>query len=226
MSNMGHLRIGIALVVLSVGTAWFLQRRILRRGRHVTVSGKGHRITRIRLGAWRWPARVFLLGYVFVAAVMPAIALLLVTLNGFWTPNINWGALDFDAFQRVLSWCNRQDPDLDFRVARVLDSGTHGWMELVAQEPCADIAAARRFYRRAGRLLGLLHVLGASDCHRENLIANGEHPVLVDAEVLLGPEAAQRGEGHSATEDLEGHRQLWTSVLGTGLPDREREPAA
>ena len=95
--------VGLSMfVVLSVGTAWFLQRRILRRGRHVTVSGKGHRISRIRLGAWRWPARVFVLGYVFVAAVMPAIALILVTLNGFWTPNINWGALDFDAFERAL----------------------------------------------------------------------------------------------------------------------------
>ena len=29
--------------------------------------------------------------------------------------------------------------------------------------------------------------LGASDCHRENLVANGEHPVLIDAEVMLSP---------------------------------------
>jgi type 2 lantibiotic biosynthesis protein LanM len=124
-----------------------------------------------------------------------------------------------EALQRVMAWCNRQSPDLDFRTVRVLDSGTHGWMEFVAQEPCADAAAAGRFYRRAGRLLGLLHVLGASDCHRENLVANGEHPVLIDGEVLLNPEATPWGETHTGAEN-QGHRLLWSSVLGTGLLPR------
>jgi iron(III) transport system permease protein len=89
-------------VVLAVGTAYVMQRRILSRGRHVTVGGKGNRVTRIRLGRWRWPARALLLGYVVVAAVLPMIALALVALNGFWTPQINWGGLDLDAFRQAL----------------------------------------------------------------------------------------------------------------------------
>ena len=122
-----------------------------------------------------------------------------------------------EALQRVMAWCNRQSPDLDFRTVRVLDLGTHGWMEFVAQEPCSETAAAGRFYRRAGRLLGLLHLLGASDCHRENLVANGEHPVVIDAEVLLNPEATPWGETHAGAAETQGHRLLWSSVLGTGL---------
>jgi lantibiotic modifying enzyme len=34
-------------------------------------------------------------------------------------------------------------------------------------------------------MLALAHRLGTVDCHRENFIASGEHPLLVDAEALL-----------------------------------------
>src|SRR5690606_34311663 len=45
------------IVVLIVGGAWLLQTRILAGGRHATVGGKGHRMSRIELGRWRWAAR-------------------------------------------------------------------------------------------------------------------------------------------------------------------------
>ena len=91
-----------SIVIVVVGTAWFFQMRLLRRGHHATVGGKGHRTTRIHLGAWKWPARGLLFGYVFVASILPLIGLALVALNGFWTANINWGALDLDSFRQVL----------------------------------------------------------------------------------------------------------------------------
>lgn len=89
-------------VVLFVGIAYLFQRRILRRGRHATIGGKGSSHRRIELGAWRWPLRLFMIGYVLIATVLPVIALILVSLNGFWTPDIDWGGLDFDALETVL----------------------------------------------------------------------------------------------------------------------------
>lgn len=89
--------IGLSMfVLLIVGTAWYLQRKVLRNARHATISGKGHRTTPIKLGPWRWLAWVGIASYILVAAILPIGGLLLVALNGFWTPNIAWGDLDLD----------------------------------------------------------------------------------------------------------------------------------
>jgi len=83
-----------------VGLAYWLQARILRRGRYASVAGKGARAKTIDLGAWKWPARLMVLGYVFVSTILPIVALVLVSLNGFWTPNIAWDNLSFDALRQ------------------------------------------------------------------------------------------------------------------------------
>ena len=70
------------------------------------------------------------------------------------------------------------------RAARVLRKKGYCWMERVEPAPCADQAAARRFYRRMGGMIGVAYLLRAVDCHRDNIIAAGEYPVLVDAEAL------------------------------------------
>ncbi|WP_346618746.1 iron ABC transporter permease [Blastococcus montanus] len=87
-------------VVLFVGLAYWLQARILRRGRYASVAGKGARAKTIDLGAWKWPARLMVLGYVVVSTILPIVALVLVSLNGFWTPNIAWDNLSFEALQQ------------------------------------------------------------------------------------------------------------------------------
>ena len=70
------------------------------------------------------------------------------------------------------------------RAARVLRRKGYCWMERIEPSSCKDKPAARRFYRRMGGIIGAAYLLRAADCHRENIIASGEHPVLVDAEVL------------------------------------------
>lgn len=88
--------------------------------------------------------------------------------------DVRWSAL--------VDWINRNQPPVELRAAPALDRGTHGWMAHVAAAPCDD---ARLFYRRAGGLLGLLYVLQCTDGHMENIIASGNHPVLIDLETLL-----------------------------------------
>jgi iron(III) transport system permease protein len=89
-------------VVLFVGLAYWLQLRILRRGRYATVAGKGARAKTIDLKAWKWPARVLVLGYVVVSTILPIVALVLVSLNGFWTPHIRWANLSFTAVSQAV----------------------------------------------------------------------------------------------------------------------------
>jgi len=126
-------------------------------------------------------------------------------------------------FQELLAWVNGRGDHPAFRTLRILDRGSHGWVEFVHARGCTTIEEVRRFYERQGGYLALLYVLHAADFHHENLIASGEHPVLIDLEALFHPrtDASERGD---ATELAEG--TLNYSVLGVGLlPQRSWESA-
>ncbi|OKH30305.1 hypothetical protein NIES2119_31155 [[Phormidium ambiguum] IAM M-71] len=124
-------------------------------------------------------------------------------------------------FTQFLDWCNQQDICLPFKVLKVCDRSDYGWVEYVEHLPCKDQAAAQRFYQRAGMLLCLLHILRVTDCHHQNLIANGEHFVLVDMETLMQPEAKLIADFPQVTEvEKIVNKQFWDSVVRTGLLPR------
>lgn len=90
------------------------------------------------------------------------------------------------AYVDLLRWCSSRGLSLPLMTQTIIDRGAYGWAERVVFRPCDDEAAVSRFFRRAGMQLCLLYVLGASDCHAENLIACGEHFILIDMETVLG----------------------------------------
>ncbi|ATB41789.1 lantibiotic modification protein [Cystobacter fuscus] len=118
------------------------------------------------------------------------------------------------AFQRLLSWLAQQGLEPAPRTLEVLDRGDHGWVEFVTPAPCSSAEEVRRFYLRQGGFIALLYVLDATDFHHENLIASGEHPVLVDLETLFHPPVRVREQ-----RDTERHpgAPLGESVLKSGL---------
>ena len=89
------------------------------------------------------------------------------------------------AFSQLLDWFNSQNALLPLKVLQVINYDTHGWIEYVEQLPCNDLSQVKRFYQRAGILLCLVYLLEGTDCHYENVIASGEHPMLIDIETLL-----------------------------------------
>lgn len=70
---------------------------------------------------------------------------------------------------------------------RVVPRTGYGWTEHIAHTSCATPRQVEAYFRRAGMLLCMLHVLGGSDVHAGNVIACGEHPVVVDLDGLLQP---------------------------------------
>jgi hypothetical protein len=84
----------------------------------------------------------------------------------------------------LLDWMNRRHFRPKLRMARVLQRKDYCWMEYVEAASCTNEAEARRFYQRIGALIAAAYLLKAVDCHRDNLIASGENPVLVDVDAL------------------------------------------
>jgi type 2 lantibiotic biosynthesis protein LanM len=94
-------------------------------------------------------------------------------------------------FQQLLAWLNARGAQPEFRILGCLDREDRGWAEYIAAEPCRTLEELPRFYRRQGAYLAVLYALHASDFHCENLIAAGEHPVLIDLEALFQPRLAE-----------------------------------
>lgn len=90
-------------------------------------------------------------------------------------------------FQELLTWINERGDHPLFKTLKILDRGTYGWVEFVVAQSCASLEEVQRFYERQGGYLALLYTLQATDFHCENLIAAGEHPVLLDLEALFHP---------------------------------------
>lgn len=113
------------------------------------------------------------------------------------------------AFAGFLEWLSRAAPGLPpVRAVRTLDRGRYGWAEYVAPAPCADAGALVRYYERCGVLLAAAYVLRVGDLHSENVVAAGEHPLLVDLEAALTP-VLRRPSTRRAADD--------TTVLDTSL---------
>ena len=74
------------------------------------------------------------------------------------------------------------------RAARCWDRGAYGWMEHIAAGECSSPTQINAFYWRAGVLLGFIYLTRGVDFHCQNLIAAGEHPVIIDAETLWHPQ--------------------------------------
>ncbi|RYY24813.1 MAG: type 2 lantipeptide synthetase LanM, partial [Sphingomonadales bacterium] len=87
----------------------------------------------------------------------------------------------------LLGWANAQGYSRPFYRPALIERRGYGWMTHVAAAPCRTAADIHAYYHRIGGLLALVTLFQGTDIHRENLIAAGEHPVIVDAETLLHP---------------------------------------
>ena len=118
-------------------------------------------------------------------------------------------------YNQILAWINDFNALPRLLCLRHLVRADYGWVEFVAPSSCESPTQIDDFYERLGAQLALLHVLCGGDMHEENLIACGEHPVLIDMESLFHPLQEDWIQG-----DLEVVLKQRT-VLGIGLlPDR------
>jgi len=117
-------------------------------------------------------------------------------------------------FQELLTWLNTQGQLPAFRTLTIIDKQTYGWSEFVPTCDCTSREEVERFYQRQGGYLALLYALEATDFHAENLIASGEHPILVDLEALFQP---RLGKYATTLQTNPADETIGHSVLRIGL---------
>lgn len=99
---------------------------------------------------------------------------------------------------------------------KTLDRGSYGWAEFIAGDESIQPTTAPGLYFNLGSMLAMLYALGAVDCHRENFIIHGTHPVLVDFETLMHPEFAGTLQPQEVRDSVLSTEILPAEFVGAG----------
>jgi type 2 lantibiotic biosynthesis protein LanM len=113
-------------------------------------------------------------------------------------------------------WCTAQGIALPDAVPTTLDCGDHGWVQYVPAADAALVHNERQTAHATGALLALLSILGATDCHAENVRISAGVPYLLDAELLL--DAAPQPTGAPSMALRTGMLPFGLSPDPAGLP--------
>ena len=116
-----------------------------------------------------------------------------------------------DRLANFVDSINRFGLRYDLLTPGILEKGDYGWMEYIQKQQVTSTPALHRFYWRQGAWICILHLLRGVDVHRENTIAAGEYPVLVDNETLFHPSQHNPYETGTVMHDL--YSELARSVF-------------
>ena len=102
------------------------------------------------------------------------------------------------AYNQLLAWLRAEGLSDVPGPLTVLAREGHGWVEHASPADFGCRQDLERYYRRAGGLACLAHVLRGRDLHGENIIAAAEGPALIDAEALVQPVGRAEGLPHAS----------------------------
>lgn len=92
-----------------------------------------------------------------------------------------------NVLEGIIKWLSEKDRlQTPLRMQKYLPKNNYGWEKFVEYRECPSKEAVQRFYYRIGCYLAVFSSLGSTDLHYENIIADGEYPIFVDLETLIG----------------------------------------
>ena len=91
------------VVLLVLAAAWTVSNRVLKGGRFATIGGRSATGRRIELGRSATAlARIGMIGYLLVACALPFVALVVVSLQGFWSGRFS-GTFSLDNYTEIFT---------------------------------------------------------------------------------------------------------------------------
>src|SRR5262249_32655633 len=104
------------------------------------------------------------------------------------------------AWHDLVADLNEAGRPVGLKAGRTIARQKNGWAEFIAHTGCADAQACGRFFRRAGAWLALFYCFCGSDMHQENVIADADHPVPIDLEMVLRADSDEVRSGEPDAE--------------------------
>lgn len=121
-------------------------------------------------------------------------------------------------YGRFISWFNTVAGDKMIHYVDALNMESRGWCEHIDHLPVSDADDLSDYFHRLGALMAVARVLGLTDLHSENLIAQGVWPIIIDLETLFHPLAGDlRPDDTQPPASTSLRRTHDKSVAATGL---------
>lgn len=111
-------------------------------------------------------------------------------------------------FQELVTWFADKGFEPAARTLEVLPRGPYGWVEFVPHRACLNARQVDDFFVRHGLLLFIAYLLDGTDFHRENLVADGGQPVLVDIETFFQNVPRGVNRMHSSADDTSPYSEI------------------
>lgn len=89
------------------------------------------------------------------------------------------------AYEDFIKWINENSGMLDLTTPRGIYKESYAIIEFVKYKSCTSEDEVKRYYERFGYTLALGYTLAMTDIHLENVVADGEYPVIVDGETMI-----------------------------------------
>lgn len=126
-----------------------------------------------------------------------------------------------EAYENFLTWVNEESGLLDLTTPKGIYKDEYALIGFAKHKPCESEEEVKRYYERFGYTLALGHVLCMTDMHLENIIANGEYPVIIDGETML-QNSVKLGEGNNIMEKFRQKFYMETILATAMLPNTAR----
>ncbi|MCR4567499.1 MAG: type 2 lantipeptide synthetase LanM [Pseudobutyrivibrio sp.] len=98
------------------------------------------------------------------------------------------------AFESFVDWYVEKSSMLEIKIPKGIYKVNYAYNEFIEKIYCKSEREVERFYTRYGYLVAICYLLNINDLHLENIIASGEHPVIIDMETLFQMPAQITGE--------------------------------
>ena len=121
------------------------------------------------------------------------------------------------AWSAFINWLNENGMTPPMKPLYVISKVEYGWVDFIEASDCTSGQDVMDYYRRIGALIGIIYTLRGNDCHRENLIAAGSHPMLVDLESVMHHEGKTIDNQFEESAHSLASSQFGFSVFRTGL---------
>jgi type 2 lantibiotic biosynthesis protein LanM len=90
------------------------------------------------------------------------------------------------ALSNFLEWL-AHNSDFTYKRPIIINNKNYSWESKITNNPCMNKQQLMQYYRNFGYVAGVIYLLNGIDYHYENLIADGEYPMLIDNETILHP---------------------------------------
>ncbi|MDG4973406.1 type 2 lanthipeptide synthetase LanM [Lactococcus lactis] len=119
------------------------------------------------------------------------------------------------AFTDFTEWVNAKSNLYNLKNPAGVYHADYAFIEYISYEPCETGQEVARYYERFGYYIASGYMFSMTDIHFENIIANGEFPVIIDGETMF-----QNSIKFSNQEDVISKFQdeyYFNSILATAL---------